>query len=384
MADGSPTRPEAAQTSGAAGPLDAPRPEAVPRSQAVPAEAAHPKSRGAARRAQRRGPTMEDVAEVAGVSRGTVSRVLNGAFHVSPESLAAVQAAMRETGYVVNQSARSLVTRRSGAIAFVLSEPQDRLFEDPVFGVLLRTCTQVLAEDDRSLVLMLASTPQEQSRVMRFVRGGHVDGVLLVSTHDGDPLAAQLDEAGVPVVVCGRPPAPGLRMPFVAADDRGGARLITQYLLDQGRRRIATVAGPDDTAGGVERLAGYRDVLGRRVPAHGVVRADDFSIAAGHAAMTGLLAGCPSLDAVFVASDLLAVGALEALHEAGRRVPEDVLVGGFDDSAVAAATRPPLTTVRQPLPQVAAEMVEVLMQLIAGRPASSRVLPTTLVRRGSA
>ncbi|MCD5352396.1 LacI family DNA-binding transcriptional regulator [Kineosporia mesophila] len=344
----------------------------------------HPKSRGAARRAQRRGPTMEDVAEVAGVSRGTVSRVLNGAFHVSPESQAAVRAAMRETGYVVNQSARSLVTRRSGAVAFVLSEPQDRLFEDPVFNVLLRACTQILAEDDSSLVLMLASTPQERTRVMRFVQGGHVDGVLLVSTHTGDPLATELDAAGLPVVVCGRPPDAGLRMPYVAADDRGGARLITQYLLDQGRHRIATVAGPDDTAGGVERLAGYRDVLGARVPDRGVVRATDFSIAAGHAAMAALLAGCPDLDAVFVASDLLAVGALEALHAAGRRVPDDVLVGGFDDSAIAPATRPPLTTVRQPLAQVAAEMVEVLRQLIDGRPASSRVLPTTLVRRGSA
>ena len=345
---------------------------------------AHPKSRGAARRAQRRGPTMEDVAIVAGVSRGTVSRVLNGAFHVSPESLAAVQAAMLETGYVVNQSARSLVTRRSGAVAFVLSEPQDRLFEDPVFNVLLRACTQILGEEDCSLVLMLASTPAERARVMRFVQGGHVDGVLLVSTHGGDPLATQLDAVGLPVVVCGRPLDPSLRMPYVAADDRGGARLITQYLVDQGRQRIATVAGPDDTAGGVERLAGYRDVLGRRAPAGCVVRATDFSIAAGQAAMAELLAGCPDLDAVFVASDLLAVGALEALHAAGRRVPDDVLVGGFDDSAIAPATRPPLTTVRQPLSQVAAEMVEVLMQLIAGRPASSRVLATELVRRGSA
>ncbi|MCE0537805.1 LacI family transcriptional regulator [Kineosporia rhizophila] len=344
----------------------------------------HPKSRGAARRAQRRGPTMEDVAEVAGVSRGTVSRVLNGAHHVSAESLAAVEAAMQQTGYVVNQSARSLVTRRADAVAFVLSEPHERLFEDPVFDVLLRSCTQILGEQDCSLVLMLASTAQERARVMRFVRGGHVDGVLLVSTHHGDPLAAELDEASVPVVVCGRPPNPALRMPYVTADDRGGARLITEHLLQQGRSCIATVAGPQDTAGGAERLAGYRDVLGERTPEHGIARARDFSIAAGHQAMTQLLTDCPQLDAVFVASDLLAVGALEALADAGHRVPEDVLVGGFDDSVIAAATHPPLTTVRQPLDQVAAELVEVLMQLIAGRPASSRVLPTTLVRRRSA
>jgi len=361
-----------------------PAPEVTPDPDLRPAVSVHPKSRGAARRAQRRGPTMEDVATVAGVSRGTVSRVLNGAFHVSADSLAAVQAAMRETGYVVNQSARSLVTRRSGAIAFVLSEPQDRLFEDPNFSVLLRSCTQILGQQDCSLVLMLAAGPDERARVMRFVRSGHVDGVLLVSTHRGDPLAAQLDAAGLPVVVCGRPLDAGLRMPYVAADDRGGARLMTQYLRDRGRQRIVTVAGPQDTAGGVERLAGYHDVLGPGAPAGGVVRASEFSIQAGRVAMTELLTGIPDLDAVFVGSDLLAVGALEVLQEAGRRVPEDVLVGGFDDSSVAALARPPLTTVRQPLTLIAAEMVEVLLQQVAGRPASSRVLATELVLRRSA
>ena len=342
---------------------------------------AHPKSRGAARRAQRRGPTMEDVAELAGVSRGTVSRVLNGATHVSPASRAAVQEAMRQTGYVVNQSARSLVTRSSGAVAFVLSEPPDRLFEDPVLGGLLRCCTQLLGEHGRGLMLMLAGTPDERERVLRFARGGHVDGVLLVSMHDGDPLAAELHGSGVPVVVCGRPPDDGPPMTYVAADDRGGARLMTRYLLDRGRRRITTVAGPADTAGGVERLAGFRDVLGANAP---VARAAAYSIEAGRDAMSRLLIACPDLDAVFVASDLLAVGALRALHESGRKVPADVLVGGFDDSAMATATSPPLTTIRQPLTRVAAELVEVVLTLIGGGQASPRVLPTELIRRESA
>jgi DNA-binding LacI/PurR family transcriptional regulator len=345
---------------------------------------AHPKSRGAARRAQRRGPTMEDVATIAGVSRGTVSSVLNGAHHVSAASQKAVREAMRQTGYVLNENARSLVTKRSGAIAFVLSEPPDRLFEDPVLGGLLRHCTQLLGAHGRSLMVMLAGTPEERDRVLVFARGGHVDGVLLVSMHDGDPLAAALVDTKVPVVVCGRAPADGPPLPYVGADDRGGARLMTRYLVGRGARRLAMLAGPGDTAGGVERLAGFKDVLGRRANKRAIVRAAAYSIEAGREAMGQLLRTAPDLDAVFVASDLLAVGALQALAAAGRRVPADVLVGGFDDSTIAVATTPPLTTIRQPLSQVAGELVEVLLERIDGRTVSSRVLPTTLVRRESA
>ncbi|GAA2519646.1 LacI family DNA-binding transcriptional regulator [Winogradskya humida] len=341
----------------------------------------HPKSRGAARRAQRRGPTIEDVADLAGVSRGTVSRVLNGAHHVSPASLAAVHQALTQTGYVVNQSARSLVTRRSGTIAFVLSEPQDRLFEDPVLATLLRSCTQLLGDQGSSLVLMLAGTPAERARVLTFARAGHTDGVLLVSTHTGDPLAAQLAETGIPTVVCGREPR---QLPFVAADDRGGARLMTRYLMDRDRHRIATVAGPADTPGGVERLAGFRDELGDRVDERLIENASAYTISAGREAMDLLLNRSPDLDAVFVASDLLAVGALQALQAAGRTVPGDVIIGGFDDSAIASATAPPLTTIRQPLPLIAAGLVEVLLDRIAGRSADSRILPTELVIRESA
>ncbi|WP_121191906.1 LacI family DNA-binding transcriptional regulator [Motilibacter peucedani] len=347
-------------------------------------EGAHPKSRTAARRAQRRAPTIDDVALAAGVSRGTVSRVLNGGHYVSPASLTAVTRAMRETGYVVNQSARTLVTGRASAVAFVLPEPQERLFEDPNFSVLLRTCTRALAERDYSLVLMLAESAEAHERVMRYVRSGHVDGVLLISTHAGDPFLEQLDRGGVAAVACGKPLGHEGGLPYVAADDREGARQMTRYLLEQGRTRVATITGPLDTPGGRERLEGYRDVLGRRALKRRIASATDFSIEAGDAAMTDLLARSPDLDAVFVASDLLAAGALQALRRAGRSVPDEVAVGGFDDSRLAESTQPALTTVRQPLERVATEMVDVLLQLIAGEPVASRILPTELVRRGSA
>jgi DNA-binding LacI/PurR family transcriptional regulator len=330
----------------------------------------------------RRGPTIDDVAELAGVSRGTVSRVLNGGHYVSAASLEAVRQAMATTGYTVNQSARSLVTKRSNAIGFVLSEPQERLFEDPNFSVLLRSCTQALAEQDISLVLMLESNDAERERILSFVRGGHVDGVLLISSHSGDPLVAELAKFGVPAVVCGKPLAPGDKLPYVAADDREGARQMTRYLVEQGHTRIGMISAPQ-IAGGQERVQGYQDVLGRKALKRLAVSATDYSQEAGRQAMERLLKASPDLDAVFAASDLLASGALVALRRAGRRVPEEVAVGGFDDSRIARESDPPLTTIRQPLELVAREMIDVLLHRIEGQEVAPRILPTELVIRAS-
>jgi DNA-binding LacI/PurR family transcriptional regulator len=350
----------------------------------APDEKPHPKSRGAARRALRRGPTIDDVAALAGVSRGTVSRVLNGGHEVSAAALAAVQNAIRTSGYVVNQSARSLVTRTTNAVAFVLSEPQERLFEDPNFSVLLRCATQALAERNISLVLMIAGGPEERDRELGYLRSGHVDGVMLVSSHGGDPLAGALARDGIPFVVCGKPLGYADSMPFVRADDRAGGRQMTQYLVDLGRKRIATITGPMDTSGGYERLEGFFDVLGRRTPKRRIVNATEYSHAAGEAAMEQLLEQAPDLDAVFVASDLMAAGAMAVLRRAGRTVPDDVAVGGFDDSHVAVTTDPNLTTIRQPLERVAQTMVQLLLEQIAGEPTRSVTLPTSLVQRDSA
>ncbi|MEO3752855.1 LacI family DNA-binding transcriptional regulator [Streptomyces sp. B6B3] len=336
-----------------------------------------------------RRPTIHDVARVAGVSRGTVSRVLNGGHHVSQEAADAVNAAIRTTGYVVNRHARSLITGRSGSVAFLLTEPQERFFEDPNFNVLLRGCTAALATHDIPLLLMIAGTRTEQRRITRYVTAGHVDGVLLVSSHTGDPVADQLVRAGIPVVACGKPMFPavrGARLGYVAADDRDGAREMVRHLVASGRRRIGTVTGPLDTPGGVERLAGYREELaGSGLPVDdALVATGDYSRSSGAAATADLLARCPDLDALFVASDLMAQGALSTLSRAGRRVPQDVAVGGFDDSSAALAARPELTTIRQPWDRISAEMVRVLLAQMDGESAAAVILPTELVHRESA
>jgi DNA-binding LacI/PurR family transcriptional regulator len=270
-------------------------------------------------------------------------------------------------------------------VGFLLTELQERFFEDPNFNVLLSGCTQALAAHDIPLLLMLAGTKDERRRITRYITAGHVDGVLLVSSHSGDPVAEELREAGVPLVQCGKPMGLRSKVSYVAADDRDGARDMVRHLVSLGRRRIGMVSGPLDTPGGVDRLAGYKEVLmeaGVEVDERLVV-SGDYSRASGKAAAERLLAQAPDMDAVFVASDLMARGALKALRQAGRRVPEDVSVGGFDDSVAATEAVPALTTIRQPYDRISAEMVRVLLAQIGGEDPAAVILPTELVKRDS-
>ncbi|GAA3123037.1 LacI family DNA-binding transcriptional regulator [Planomonospora alba] len=329
-------------------------------------------------------PTIHDVAAAAGVSRGTVSRLLNGDRYVSTTARIAIERAIAETGYVVNRNARSLVTQRTGSVVMVLSEPHEKLFEDPNYSVMIRTAVRMLAERDMSLVMMVAGDDGDRDRVIRYVRGGHADGVFLLSTHAGDRMVDALVDTGIPAVAQGAVIGRENVIPYAAADDREGARQMTRYLVEQGRKKIATITGPMDTPGGIQRLEGFTDVLGRKA-AKKLIEHGDWTQLSGESAMARLLQRVPDLDAVFVASDLMAAGALSTLRMAGRRVPQDVAVGGFDDSSVAATTHPPLTTVRQPLARVAEETVRLLLALIDGeRPESPVILPTALVARESA
>jgi DNA-binding LacI/PurR family transcriptional regulator len=333
----------------------------------------------------RKRPTIRDVAREAGVSYATVSRVLNGREWVSPEAVRAVREAIARTGYTANQHARSLATGRSGSVAFLLTEPQHLLFEDPNFSVLLRGVAQALSDRELTLILMIASTPEERSRTVAYLAGGHVDGVLLVSPHAADPLLGQLVGTGVPIVACPRVLGYEQTISSVGADDRAGARSAAEHLIAAGCRRIATITGPLDTGGGVDRLEGYRDAL----LAHGLpveparIAHGDWSRESGAAAMRTLLDQAPDLDAVFAASDAMAAGGLPVLRGAGRDVPGDVRVVGFDDSGLAATLDPPLTTVRHPLDRIADEMVRLLTDVIAGRTPLSITVPTTLVIRDS-
>ncbi len=317
------------------------------------------------------------------MSYGTVSRVLNGGRWVSEDAREAVEQAIRQTGYTANHSARSLATGRTNSIAFLLAEPQNLLFSDPTYALLLRGCAEELARRSMTLVLLVAGSEQERTGAAEFVRAGHVDGVLLISSHESDPLRRSLVDAGIPTVACGVPPGDIGALPTVSVDEVASARTVAAHLRDAGRRRIAMISGPDDTAGGRGRLAGFREELGDLFDS-GLVEYGDFGTESGEAAMTRLLERADDIDAVFAASDQMAIGAIAAIRHRGLSVPGDIAVAGFDDSGPAETADPPLTTVRQPWDLLSANMVASLVTVIETGRAESVVLPTSLVVRESA
>ncbi|WP_214411172.1 LacI family DNA-binding transcriptional regulator [Sphaerisporangium fuscum] len=334
-------------------------------------------------------PTLEDVARAAGVSRATVSRVINGVRNVDPAIQEAVRRAVEETGYVPNRAARSLVTRRTGAIALVVSGAGDEsglsnILTDPFFGRVAAGIVSFLRPRGVHPLLMFAETAESQAQVLTSLRQGNADGAVLVSTHADDPLPALLVEAGLPAVLFAKPARP-IPISYVDLDHRAGAKLAADHLLARDRRRIVTISGPLDVPAGQDRLAGFRDALAAHGRAYVPCAEGGFTYDSGEAAMERLLAEHPDLDGVFVANDLMAQGALPVLRQHGRRVPEDVAVVGFDDSSAATACRPPLTTVRHPVEDMAAEMARLLLDHVErpGLPPTSVIFDPALVVRQS-
>ncbi len=332
-------------------------------------------------------PTLEEVAKLAGVSRATVSRVINDRPNVRAAIREKVWQAVRDSGYRPHAVARSLVTRRTGILGVVIPEAVSTLFTDPFFPQFLRGTTEACNAHQQQLMLVLLSDPTgEQEMYQRVLRNGYLDGVIVASATVGDPLIAAMLRDGIPFVSVGR--HPDKRVHVVDVDNLGGARVAVEHLLRLGHRRIATIAGPAGMTSGQDRLEGYRQALesyhvplDKRLVVHG-----DYTEAGGALAMQQLLPRGPT--AVFVASDTMAVGALKWLRQAGRRVPDDIALVGFDDIPVASAVEPRLTTVRQPISRLGALAVDVLVGLLQGpaaAPSSPQriVLPTELVIRES-
>ncbi|MGN8553767.1 UNVERIFIED_CONTAM: LacI family transcriptional regulator [Microbacterium sp. SLM126] len=326
--------------------------------------------------------TIEEVAAAAGVSRSTVSRVVNGSTAVSPEALESVTKAIADLNYVPNRAARSLASRQTHAIALVVPEDTTRFFGDPFFAAIVSGINARLSRSDYVLNLFIAND-DPGDKTTSYVRSGAVDGAIIVSHHTSDLFIDRIANA-VPVVYGGRPVRERERDYYVDVDNVRGGHDATTYLIERGHRNIACITGPLTMPAGVDRLQGYRDALRAWDLPEGAIADGNFTADGGAEAMRRILEAGDRPDAVFVASDLMARGALTVIAAAGLRVPEDIAIMGFDDSPVATSVEPLLTTMRQPSFAQGERMATVLLDLLAGRhPRHVTILETELVVRES-
>lgn len=334
---------------------------------------------------RRKRATIHDVAVEAGVSRGTVSRVVNGERYVSDEARLAIEAAISKVGYVPNSAARSLVMQRSQAVGFIVHEPTSLFLEDPNIGEILLGANTALSSADYQMVCLIIDSDRDTQRVARYLSGGFVDGVIIVSARQNDPITRVVEKLALPAAFVGHPPDLR-RLPYVGIDNRSSARAITESLITTGRRRIGMIAAALDRDSGADRLAGFTDALGPRFDPDLVASVPLYAYSAGVEGMRTLLERDPTIDGVFAASDAVAAGALEALREAGRSVPGDVGIVGFDDSAWATRSQPQLSTVHQPASGLGHRAAELVLEQLAGEEPTfgGILLDTPIVWRDSA
>lgn len=328
--------------------------------------------------------TLERVAELAGVSRSTASRVINGQDGVRPEIRRRVLDVVELTGFVPHAAARSLAGQRSRILGLAIRQATEQVFADPYFAALVQGVSRACTDHDQTLSLFLFESADEHDQLAaRLLRTKLIDGLVITATYTDDPLVWQLDEAGIPLVVVGEISNPDIST--VDADNHGGAALVAEHLLGLGRQRIATVTGPMRSGAAATRFVAFERALaaaGRPLRPELVVEAD-FTDDGGYLAAKRLIPQRP--DAVFAFSDRMALGVLRALGEAGLSVPEDVALVGFDDLPPARQARPPLTTVRQEVEAAGMAAVSLLLERIQDPAAPARrvELPTQLVVRAS-
>jgi LacI family transcriptional regulator len=329
--------------------------------------------------------TLEEIAQLSGVSRSTVSRVINDHPNVKSEVRERVLRVVAETGYHPDPAARSLAGRRTGVIGLVIPRAVTMLFNDPYIPRLLQGITQTCNAHDYTLSLFLLHTKEEEDKLHpRILRTQLFDGVIVQAAQIGDALISQMVEHDVPFVMIGRPENDSV-ISFVNADNVIGAYTAVSHLIQLGYKRIASITGPCDQSAGLDRRQGYMNALrdrGRGCDDNLIVQGD-FTETGGYINMQRLLPHKP--DAVFVASDTMAFGAMRALRQVGLSVPQDVAMVGFDDLMPSATSDPPLTTIRQPILRVGAQVVETLIDILHNglKPARRIVMPTELVIRSS-
>jgi len=312
----------------------------------------------------RQRPTIYDVARLAGVSTATVSRALNGTGQIAASTRATIEAAVEQLGYRPNTIARSLVTKTTQTIALLLPD-----ITNPFYAALVNGIQQTALSHGHTMLLCTTESDAErEEHYLRVLRAKQVDGALVDGLVLPPDRIARFVEDGFPIVCLDRD-IDSRSIPLVQVDNRLGGRIATEHLIDLGHTRIGHVTGAGELGISDERLAGYRDALsGAGLPVDfQLVEEGRFTDDGGHDAARRLLEREPGVTAIFAANDLSALGVLNAVAEAGKRVPDDVSVVGFDDLHLSAYTAPPLTTIRQPAVEIATLATEILIGLTKGR-----------------
>ncbi len=328
--------------------------------------------------------TLQDIARMSGVSRSTVSRVLNDDPNVNARTREKVQNILQSIHFQPNLAARGLAAGHTRVLGLVIPIGVSAIFSDPYFPLLIQGVSTACNTLHYSVMLWLAEPEYERKTITNIVNNGIVDGVIVSSTQMDDPLIDYLCESGRPFITVGRSSSRE-QMNYVDVDNRSGAYQAVSHILRSGRRRVATITGPRTTITGKERYQGFLDAMHERViPVFPELVAEgEFNDTSGYLSMKKLLQHRP--DAVFVASDAMAFAAMRAIGDAGLRIPQDIAVVGFDDIPSAATSKPPLTTVRQPIQRTGGVAAEALIDLIEHPDPLPRriVLPTELVIRSS-
>ena len=329
-------------------------------------------------------PTLEEIARLSGVSRSTVSRVINNDRRVSLETRQRVQQVIQQHNFRPNAVARGLAGGRTGVIGLVIPMGVGRLFSDPYFPLLIQGVSAACNMQDQSVMLWMAEPEFERRTIRQILNSNLIDGIIIASALNDDPILAAIEQGQLPFIMVGRHFSRS-DISYVDVDNHNAVREVVTYLIRLGFHRIATITGPQNMIAGIDRLQGYQDALREwRIPLEAELVIDgSFSEEGGYQAVQRLLPYNP--EAIFAASDAMALGAMRGLVDAGLRVPEQISIIGFDDIPNAARSNPPLTTVRQPIVRAGAVAAETLMDIIRYPDRGPRriILPTELVIRES-
>jgi len=327
--------------------------------------------------------TLEDIAKISGFSRSTVSRVVNRDRRVSSATREHVLEIIEDYNFYPNLAARGLASGHTNVLGVIIPAGVPSLFTDPYFPILLQGVSNACNKQDYSVMLSLSDAEFEKRLVGRVIQNHLVDGVIVASTLLGDPIQTTLTNSDLPFVIIGR--QPNLIANVIDVDNKQGVRRATEYLIEQGYTRIATITGPLNQMAGLDRLDGYKSALlgaGMTVDAN-LITEGNFTEVGGYLGMQTLLPFHP--DAVFAASDVTAMGAMRYLNEVGLRVPADLGLVGFDDIPASSTLTPPLTTVRQPIQGMGEAAANLLIEAIESGSKEHHciTLPTELVVRNS-